>query len=395
MKREKISYLKLFLQFLKTGSISFGGYMMLIAMAQYEFSKRRKYIKKSQVLDAITLASFLPGPMAINVSTYLGFLMKGWKGAILAFIAVLIPSFIIMVLFTELYFNSKNLPGFQSFFSGVLPVVSAVIISVAYDISSKVNKHFFSYLLTFLSFILAIVLKGYLSIIVPLLLCGLFNVLYYKKEIFSSIIKKPTKQYIIRFEGIIVAGIILTLFYLFINNISYNSINVDLIRVFSNISLTLFGGGYVFIPVLDKIIVNEIGWLDSQQFIDCIAMGQITPGPILISATFVGYKMNGIVGAICATLSIFAPSSIIIIFISRFFLYFKNNMFAKKIIQGIKIGIVGLIVYSAIVVILNKENIDSYTITSFILSVTLLIKTKTHPIILILLSGFIGYYLHI
>ena len=369
--------------------------MMLIAMAQYEFSKRRKYIKKSQVLDAITLASFLPGPMAINVSTYLGFLMKGWKGAVLAFIAVLLPSFIIMILFTELYFSSKNLPGFQSFFTGVLPVVSAVIISVAYDISSKVNKHLFSYLLTFLSFILAVILKGYLAIIVPLLLCGLFNVLYHKQEIFSSIIKKPKKHYIIRFEGIIIAGIVLTLFYLLINNISYNSINLDLIRVFSNISLTLFGGGYVFIPVLDKIIVNEIGWLDSQQFIDCIAMGQITPGPILISATFVGYKMNGLVGAFFATLSIFAPSSIIIIFISRFFLYFKNNMFAKKIIQGIKIGIVGLIAYSAIVVILNKGTIDNYTITSFILSLILLIKTKTHPIILILLSGFIGYYLHI
>ena len=139
MKNKDISYLKLFLVFLKTGSISFGGYMMLIAMVQYEFSRRKKYIKKAQVLDAITLASFLPGPMAINVSTYLGFLMKGWKGAVLAFIAVLLPSFILMVILTELYFNSKNLPGFQSFFTGVLPVVSAVIISVAYDISSRVE----------------------------------------------------------------------------------------------------------------------------------------------------------------------------------------------------------------------------------------------------------------
>ena len=244
---KKISYLRLFLQFLKTGSISFGGYMMLIAMVQYEFSKRRKFIKKSQVLDAITLASFLPGPMAINVSTYLGFIMKGWRGAILAFIAVLTPSFIIMIIFTELYFSSKNLPGFQSFFSGVLPVVSAVIISVAYDISSKVNKSYFSYFIVALSFFLAVILKGYLAIIVPLLLSGLLNVLYFKKKIFSSIIKRPKKQYIIRFEGIIVAGIILTLFYIFINNVSYDSINLELVRVFSNISLTLFGGGYVFI----------------------------------------------------------------------------------------------------------------------------------------------------
>jgi len=392
---KKISYLRLFLQFLKTGSISFGGYMMLIAMVQYEFSKRRKFIKKSQVLDAITLASFLPGPMAINVSTYLGFIMKGWRGAILAFIAVLTPSFIIMIIFTELYFSSKNLPGFQSFFSGVLPVVSAVIISVAYDISSKVNKSHFFYLIVTLSFFLAIILKGYLAIIVPLLLSGLLNVLYFKKKIFSSIIKRPKKQYIIRFEGIIVAGIILTLFYIFINNVSYDSINLELVRVFSNISLTLFGGGYVFIPVLDKIIVNEIGWLNSQQFIDCIAMGQITPGPILISATFVGYKMNGIIGALLATFSIFAPSSVIIIFISRFFLYFKNNMFAKKIIQGIKKGIVGLILYSAIIVLLNKESIDVFTVIVFISSILILIKTKVHPVILILLSGLAGYFLKI
>ena len=392
---KKISYLRLFLQFLKTGSISFGGYMMLIAMVQYEFSKRRKFIKKSQVLDAITLASFLPGPMAINVSTYLGFIMKGWRGAILAFIAVLTPSFIIMIIFTELYFSSKNLPGFQSFFSGVLPVVSAVIISVAYDISSKVNKSYFSYLIVALSFFLAVILKGYLAIIVPLLLSGLLNVLYFKKKIFSSIIKRPKKQYIIRFEGIIVAGIILTLFYIFINNVSYDSINIELVRVFSNISLTLFGGGYVFIPVLDKIIVNEIGWLNSQQFIDCIAMGQITPGPILISATFVGYKMNGITGALLATFSIFAPSSVIIIFISRFFLYFKNNMFAKKIIQGIKKGIVGLILYSAIIVLLNKGSIDVFTVIVFISSIMILIKTKVHPVILILLSGLAGFFLKI
>ena len=390
-----ISYLRLFLQFLKTGSISFGGYMMLIAMVQYEFSKRRKFIKKSQVLDAITLASFLPGPMAINVSTYLGFIMKGWRGAILAFIAVLTPSFIIMIIFTELYFSSKNLPGFQSFFSGVLPVVSAVIISVAYDISSKVNKSYFSYFIVALSFFLAVILKGYLAIIVPLLLSGLLNVLYFKKKIFSSIIKRPKKQYIIRFEGIIVAGIILTLFYIFINNVTYDSINFDLVRVFSNISLTLFGGGYVFIPVLDKIIVNEIGWLNSQQFIDCIAMGQITPGPILISATFVGYKMNGITGALLATFSIFAPSSVIIIFISRFFLYFKNNMFAKKIIQGIKKGIVGLILYSAIIVLLNKGSIDVFTVIVFISSIMILIKTKVHPVILILLSGLAGYFFKI
>ena len=97
--KKKISYFSLFLSFLKTGTISFGGYMMLISMIQREFSKNRKLIKNKKILDAITMASFLPGPMAINVASYIGFLLKGWKGAIVSFIGVLLPSFLLMILF--------------------------------------------------------------------------------------------------------------------------------------------------------------------------------------------------------------------------------------------------------------------------------------------------------
>ena len=129
-----MNYFKLFFTFLKTGTISFGGYMMLIAMIQYEFSERKKILNKKKILDAITMASFLPGPMAINVASYIGFLIKGWKGAVISFVAVLLPSFIIMIIFSHLYLNSRNIPGFSSFFDGVLPVVAAVIFSVAYNI---------------------------------------------------------------------------------------------------------------------------------------------------------------------------------------------------------------------------------------------------------------------
>ena len=85
-----MGYLKLFFTFLKTGTISFGGYMMLIAMIQYEFSERKKIIRKKKILDAITMASFLPGPMAINVASYIGFIIKGWKGCKICFTASLV-----------------------------------------------------------------------------------------------------------------------------------------------------------------------------------------------------------------------------------------------------------------------------------------------------------------
>ena len=107
--KNKISYIRLFFIFLKTGTISFGGYMMLIAMIKYEFVERKRILNNNKILDAITMASFLPGPMAINVASYVGFLLKGWKGALISFLAVLLPSFLIMLLFSHLYLNSKNI----------------------------------------------------------------------------------------------------------------------------------------------------------------------------------------------------------------------------------------------------------------------------------------------
>ena len=149
--KKNISYFSLFITFLKTGTISFGGYMMLIAMIRHEFSIRKKIIKRKKILDAITMASFLPGPMAINVASYIGFILKGWKGAVISFIGVLLPSFVIMVIFTHLYINSKNIPGFSSFFNGVIPVVAAIIFFVAYGFYKDSKDKTLAILLSILS----------------------------------------------------------------------------------------------------------------------------------------------------------------------------------------------------------------------------------------------------
>ena len=309
-----MSYFKLFFTFLKTGTISFGGYMMLISMIQREFSVNNKVLSKKKILDAITMASFLPGPMAINVASYIGFVIKGWKGAIISFVGVLLPSFIIMIIFSHLYLNSRNIPGFSSFFDGILPVVAAVIFSVGFSFYKDTKDKTFSSLLIILSFVLTSLIKGYISIILPLVLCGALNLIYNGDKIKK--ITNPKKAFI-RIKGIIVASVILFILLVFLNNAPINTPNFNLSKVFANISLTLFGGGYVFIPYLDKIVVEQIGWLTKREFIDSIAMGQITPGPILITATFIGYKINGITGAFFSTISIFLPSSVVIIFFSK------------------------------------------------------------------------------
>ena len=393
--KNKISYIRLFFIFLKTGTISFGGYMMLIAMIKYEFVERTKILKNSKILDAITMASFLPGPMAINVASYVGFLLKGWKGAVVSFLAVLLPSFLIMLLFSHLYLNSQNIPGFTSFFMGVMPVVSAVIFTVAYDIFKDTKNKIFSFTLVVLSFLIAYLVKGYISIILPLLICGVLNIFYNKNKIKFGVSFGNSSKNFIKIKGIIVASLIMTILYIFLNNASIDTKTFHLARIFSNISLTLFGGGYVFIPYLDKIIVEQLGWLTQREFIDSIAMGQITPGPILITSTFIGYKINGIVGAFIATISIFLPSSVIIIFFSRVYYFFKKNAFFKIVIKGFKIGIIGLICYAGYIIMFREEIFNSFNIMIFIISFLILSKKLIHPLFLILTFGVLGYYLQL
>ncbi|MAD59072.1 MAG: hypothetical protein CMB81_01920 [Flammeovirgaceae bacterium] len=388
--KKNISYFRLFLTFLKTGTISFGGYMMLIAMIRHEFSIRNKIIKKKKILDAITMASFLPGPMAINVASYIGFILKGWKGAVVSFVAVLLPSFFIMVVFTHLYINSKNIPGFSSFFNGVMPVVAAVIFSVAYGFYKDSKDKTLAFLLSILSFTLTALIKGYISIILPLLVCGGLNLLYNGDKIKK--ITNPKKAFI-RVKGIIIASLIMTILLVFLNTAPIDTPSFNLSKVFANISLTLFGGGYVFIPYLDKIIVDQLGWLTQREFIDSIAMGQITPGPILITATFIGYKINGLLGAFLSTLSIFLPSSVVIIFFSRVYYFIKKNSTVKLIINGFKIGIIGLICYSGYVIMFKQqETFNLYSMVLCGLTFIILNKTKVHPIFLIIAAGLIGYY---
>ena len=393
--KNKISYIRLFFIFLKTGTISFGGYMMLIAMIKYEFVERTRILKNSKILDAITMASFLPGPMAINVASYVGFLLKGWKGAVISFLAVLLPSFLIMLLFSHLYLNSQNIPGFTSFFMGVLPVVSAVIFTVAYDIFKETKNKFFSFTLVVLSFMIAYSVKGYISIILPLLICGLLNIFYNKKKIKFGVSFGNSSKNFIKIKGILIASFIMATLYVFLNNATIDTKTFNLARIFSNISLTLFGGGYVFIPYLDKIIVEQLGWLTQREFIDSIAMGQITPGPILITATFIGYKINGIFGALIATISIFLPSSVIIIFFSRVYYFFKKNAFFKIVIKGFKIGIIGLICYAGYIIMFREEIFNSFNILIFIISFLILSKKIIHPLFLILTFGVLGYYLEL
>ena len=181
-----------------------------------------------------------------------------------------------------------------------------------------------------MSFAITSLIKGYISIILPLVICGITNLIYNGDKIKK--ITNPKKAFL-RVKGIIIAALIMFLLFVFLNNAPISSIEFNLAKVFANIFDIIWWGVCIY-TYLDKIIVEQMDWLTKREFIDSIAMGQITPGPILITATFIGYKLgyifggnviiNGIFGAFIATISIFLPSSVVIIFFLEYIILLKK-----------------------------------------------------------------------
>ena len=158
---------------------------------------------------------------------------------------------------------------------------------------------------------------------------------------------------------------------------------------FSSMSLTLFGGGYVVIPVIHEVVVDGLHWLTSKEFADAIAMGQITPGPIFISVVFIGYKVAGIAGAITATLAIFIPPGILMIFCSRFMDYIKSSKAVTAVFKGLRPAVIGMI-FSAAYTIAKEVDLGWPTAVIFISVLVLSVKFKVNVVYLIPASGIFG-----
>lgn len=164
---------------------------------------------------------------------------------------------------------------------------------------------------------------------------------------------------------------------------------LKLMMVFAGISLSLFGGGYVMIPIMESLFVNELHWVNNKEFVDAIAFSQATPGPILISASFIGYKVAGIVGAILATISIFAPSVFLVIMVSKYLNSFRENRLMVNSLAGVKVVVVALILVSAQRILAN-DVLNWIAVFIFGASFLLSFRYKISPVYIILGSISIG-----
>lgn len=332
----KPSLIYLFLTFLRIGATSWGGFMALISMIQKRVVEKDGQIENETILEGISLASVLPGPMAVNVVSFVGYKLGGVKGALISIFGVLLPSFVLMLVLSHLYLAFGDIPAMNHFFAGILPAVAAVIISVAVSMGEKSIKDWPQILIAIASASIAAFSKSYLTTLAVLVVSGVIGYFYYgqappvktiqakKKKQQETQTTEPPGRAIV--YSIILVTVIAALVYFYEGQNVIVNLHRQILLTFSTMSLTQFGGGYVIIPTMQKVIVDGMKWLTNKEFVDAIAMGQITPGPIFISATFIGYKLSGFWGALNATLSIFLPTAILTIICTRFLIRSANRL---------------------------------------------------------------------
>ncbi|QOI96354.1 MAG: chromate efflux transporter [Flammeovirgaceae bacterium] len=383
---------KLFWRFLLIGSTSFGGYMALIAMVRNRFVTKEKLIDDAAITEGIAIASVLPGPVAVNVVAYTGYVLAGVAGAIVSVIAVLIPSFFLITAFAVLYFNYGEIVSANAVLKGVIPVIVALLLAVAVTMGLNNIRKISEWVIVALAASVFLLFPGYGSI-VGLFLLGAFKgiVLTNKK---SSVTEQQASS--VRFSHVLIIVFVFLMGLLVYSVVLYffpEDSGVRLFSIFSSVSLTLFGGGYVMVPILKSILVDKTQWFTLTEFLAGISAGQITPGPILISAAFFGYKIKGVTGAVIATIAIFLPSSLLMILVSKFFSRYKSNRFVQAALAGIKPVVVGLILAAAFSVLGNYwPGANPFaTIIILVVSFLLIFRFKINPVILVAISGLAGY----
>lgn len=370
--------------------------MALISVVKKKMSDKNRLISDHVILDGISLASVLPGPMAFNVIVYIGYTLRGIKGALVCMLGILLPSFILMIVLSIVYLEYGQLPVLANFFKGVLPSVVAIIVAVAFNMAKKQIKDAKQILICIASIVALSLMESVLSTFIIIAAGGCAGYLFYRKSVTKedvAIKKDPVnRKPLFAFFGLVLAlALILVVLPLFVSGALNQVFKVqrELMLTFSGISVTLFGGGYVIIPAMQEIIVTGLQWLTEREFADSIAMGQLTPGPIFISATFIGFKVGGLLGAITSTLSIFVPPMIIMILASEFFNKIKKSVLIKAAFEGLRPAVIGMI-FSAAFTMGKSMPISWFTVIIFSAVFVASAKFKIDVIYLIPISGTLG-----
>jgi chromate transporter len=331
--------LSVFLPFLRLGMTAFGG-PAIIAYIRDLAVKKKHWLSGESFGDGLALCQTIPGATAMQSAAYVGLKTRDFSGAAAAYLGFVTPAFVFMLVLSALYKYGQDAPLVLSLFSGLRAMVVALIANAALSIGTATVKKWWG-LPVVAGAATALYFGAHpIYVIFAAAAVGLLVPANAGSKPQSPAEGSPaTRRSYLRPVAILlgVAALVMGFLYVFERPL------FDLALTMLRVDLFAFGGGFASVPLMQNEVVNVHQWLDTQTFIDGIALGQVTPGPIVITATFVGYMVAGFAGAVVATAAIFLPSFVILVLVEPHFDRFRRNRWFRKAITGILLSFVGLL----------------------------------------------------
>ena len=320
--------------FLKLGVIGFGGPQAHIAMINDEAVEQRGWFSTDEFSDGLAVCEMLPGPASTQMGIYTGYVYGGWLGALVAGLAFITPAFLIVVGLSWLYFQFQQLPQLLAIFFGLSPAMIAIILGFCYKLGRKSIQNWLGIAIAVLAFLASAF--STLSTPVLFLLAGLLGIgIYGPKGL--------------QLHSFMPLGLLATLQPgSFWGAERLSEYGWPLFVFFLKVGTLIFGGGLVIIPLLEFEVVERLGWLSTADFINGVAIGQLSPGPVVLTAAFVGYKMAGFWGAFISAVGIFTPSFLFIMLAAPLLVRLRQNSWVQAFLKGIKPAVVGAIMAAAV-----------------------------------------------
>lgn len=367
--------------FLKLGTIAFGGPAAHIAMMEDEVVRRRRWLPKEKFLDLLGATNLIPGPNSTELAIHIGYRQAGWPGLIIAGSCFILPAALIVTAFAWAYVRYGSLPQAARLLYGVKPVIIAIILQALWSLARTAAKTKFLIVIGVLAAVLSflglnelLVLFSAGAVVALVRLAGDFG--------------KGAKKRLVSLTGP---------FAFLIQAASNTEVTtplglLPLFLFFLKVGSVLFGSGYVLLAFLRGDLVERWHWLTNAQLLDAVAVGQITPGPVFTTATFIGYLLAGPKGAVIATIGIFLPAFVFVAISGPLVPRIRKSPAAGAFLDGVNIGSLALML--VVTYELGRTAlIDPITIGLAVLSAILLIRYRLNSAWLVLGGGTIGLLL--
>src|SRR5438309_4246276 len=363
--------------FIRLGTLGFGGPIALAGYMQRDLVERRHWFTQDEYLQGLAVSQTLPGPLAAQLAMWLGYVRRGFWGACAAAVPFVLPPFIIVSAVAALYVAFRGTTIIQALFYGIGPAVIALILRGAWKLVRVTVKDERRLWVIFAG-VGVVTFVARTEVAVLFILAGLVGVAIYAPR---SWLRRAHAAPFVMPMGF---GTMWTA-----AQSADPNVLLQLAVFFFKAGAFTFGSGLAIVPFLQQGVVRDFGWLTEREFLDAVAMGMITPGPVVITAVFVGYLVAGLAGATVAGLGVFLPPFLMVVLFAPWIMRYRKHPFVVGFTKGATAAAAGAIVGAA-AVIGTQVIVDVMTLVIFVVALLVLWRTKLPEPLLVGAAGIIG-----